>query len=231
MADYQTWKNSVLGQPLDIDRAYGDQCVDVVLDWGEALFPGVAWSTLFPPVPAAKQLFESHNDKYFEAITNNHNDSNQLPEQGDIMVFDGRPGYEDGHTGVCDSASPEGYTLVMQDGSNPIGTTFLQFRPWAYRSCIGWLRARDQVPVGTTPSQSSDSKLFLPSSVLKWRVYRVAGPWTPGHEIAFLWPSAFPPGLTYDIQSKLAANMYQIKTENFGVVAIYAGPDTDAQFK
>lgn len=229
MANYALWKASVIGKGIDVDKAYGDQCVDVDLDWGEALFPGVAWQTLFPPVQNAKDLFATHNPKYFQAIENNKSDPNQLPIQGDIMVFDARPGYPAGHTGVCDSANSEGYELIMQDGTNPAGTTFEQYRPWNYRPCIGWLRAVVQPNNPPVPINTPGTKLFLPSSVQKWRVYRVAGPWTPGNEVAFVWPSLSPPGLTYDIMSRLAANIYQIKTQDFGVVAIYAGPDTDAK--
>lgn len=237
---YQSWLPTVLGKGIDVDKAYGDQCVDVVLDYGEACFPGVGWQTLFPPVPNAKQLFADANPAYFQAIANNHNDPNQLPEIGDVMVFDATPqaGYSNqlnnpaGHTGVCAGAGPDGYNLVMQDGSNPNGTTFIKYSPWKYRPCIGWLRPKlvqaPQPPVVGPPAPSNGETLFLPSSVQKWRVYAVTGPWAPGHEVAFLWPSKFPPGLTYPIQKVVATNVYQIKTQDFGTVAIYAGPDTDA---
>lgn len=231
MINFQAWRHSVIGRAIDVDKEFGDQCVDVDLDYGEALFPGVAWRTVFPPVAKAKQMFGNYNPKYFEQIVNQHSDPNQVPRQGDIMVFDGRPGFEDGHTGVCDDASAEGYSLIMQDGTNPTGTCFEQYRPWGYRPCLGWLRPKVQPITSPPPLTPPGGKLFLPSSVQKWRVYRVAGPWAPGNEIAFLWPSKFPPGLSYSIQARIAANIYQIKTEQFGVVAIYAGPDTDAQFK
>jgi len=233
---YQNWKPGVLGHHIDIDNAYGAQCVDVDLSYGEALFPGVAWSTVFPPVASAKLLGSHHNDTYFEWIENDHNNPNQLPQQGDILVCDSTPqsGYTnpysnpDGHTGVVDSADSSGYTILMQDGSNPGGSAFLQHQAWRYRPVLGWLRPR----LSSTPAPAPTplgKKLFLPASVLRWRVYRVGGPWTVGNEIAFLWPSQFPPGLTYTIEKTLAPNFYQITTQMFGTVAIYAGPDTDAQ--
>lgn len=72
--------------------------------------------------------------------------------------------------------------------------------------------------------------LFLPASNPTWRIYKVGGPYTVGHEIAKLAPAKFG-GLTYTIEATLAPNVYEIKTQDFGNVAIYAGPDTNAQVR
>lgn len=147
---YQSWKPTVLGHGLDIDRAYGDQCVDVDLSYGLALFPGVAWSTVFPPTFLAKNLGDTHNPVYFDWIVNDHNNPNQLPMQGDIIVSDATPqaGYTNtfpnpaGHTGVVDSCNSATYTLIQQDGTNPQGVTFMQTVAWRYRPVLGWLRPK-----------------------------------------------------------------------------------------
>lgn len=233
---YQAWKPTAIGQHIDVDGSFGAQCVDVDLSYGEALFPGKAWSTVFPPVQSAKQMLASHNPSYFDEILNDHSNPNQVPEQGDILVCDATPkaGYSntfpnpDGHTGVVDSADASGYTILMQDGSNPKGSAFLQHQAWLYRPVLGWLRPKLQAAPGPIPAPTGKT-LFLPSSVLQWRVYNVAGPYTTGHQIAFLKPAQFPPGLTYSILATLAVNVYEIQTQDFGKVAIYAGPDTDAK--
>lgn len=80
------------------------------------------------------------------------------------------------------------------------------------------------------PSSPGQKKLFLPGSVDRWRVYRPTGPWTVGNEIAFLRPALFG-GLTYNILGNPAGNVYIIQTQDFGRVAIYAGPDTEARIK
>jgi len=145
--DYQGWKASVLGKVL------GDgQCAAVVVNndqsYTAALFPGVNWESVFAPVESAKQLLTDNNTHYLVAIENDHNDPNQLPQQGDIMVFDSTPsaGYSDaydnpyGHTGVCDGASSAGYTLVQQNApyfGSPVNVTTY---PWHFRPCLGWLR-------------------------------------------------------------------------------------------
>jgi hypothetical protein len=244
---YQSWKPTVLGHGVDVDKAYGNQCVDVVLSYGEALFHGVAWSTVFPPVPSAKYLFTKHNPKYFDVIANDHTNPNQLPQPGDILVCDATPqaGYDntfanpDGHTGVVDHCDSNGYTLLQQDGSHPNGTTFLKTVSWKYRPVTGWLRPKlsstpSPVPSKPIPIPAAASKtVYLPASVLKWRVYNVKGPWTSGHEIAYLYPSKYK-GLAYKILATLGSGIYEIQTHDFGKVAIYTGRpgvDTDAVIK
>lgn len=145
---YQDWKASVLGRVLNIDGVDRGQCTQVDLSWGMALFPNHAWSELFPPVPAARMMFSNYNAGFFQQIANDHSDPNQLPSQGDIMIFDytPQPGYSNpypnpyGHTGVCDSASASGYALLQENSPNfgsPVNVTTY---PWRYRPCLGWLR-------------------------------------------------------------------------------------------
>ncbi len=243
---YANWKPSVLGKHVDIDKSYGAQCVDVVLDIGEAYFLGIAWSTLFPPVSSAKLLGSKHNDKYFEWVPNDHNDPNQLPETGDIMVFDATPasGYTntfenpDGHCGVCDHATSAGYWLLQQNAPATGAAVNVTYYPWKYRPCLGWLRPRLSTTASPAPAPTAKpdngKTLYLPQSVQKWRVYSVQGPWTVGHEVAYLWPSKFKGGLSYKILATLASGVYEIQTEDFGKVAIYTGvpgKDTDAVIK
>lgn len=62
-----------------------------------------------------------------------------------------------------------------------------------------------------------------------WHVYRPEGPYTLPYAIGALDPYHYGP-LTYDILGNPAKDIYLIKTQDFGDVAIYAGPDTVAQF-
>lgn len=237
MADFTTWKNSVLGIGLDIDHAFGDQCVDVVLSWSQACFPSISWGTFFTVGGNAKDLYSGANLTYFDQIANDHHNPDQLPQQGDIAVFAPSPqqGYTstfanpDGHCGVVDSADTGGLWLVQQDGSNPQGVTFEKYRPWLYTECIGWLRPKTGQAPAPTPVGTCGKNLFLPSSVDRWRVYDLSVMPRVGNEKAFLRPSLFPPGLTYQILGNPYPNVYTIQTQNFGVVNIYAGADTDAQ--
>ncbi len=144
---YLDFKNRVAGKKI------GDgQCVSLVVNnsqaYAEYLFPGVSWPTIFPPVPAAKQLFNDANPAYFERIANDHNNPSQVPQQGDVMVFDATPqaGYTNtyqnpyGHTGICESADANGYVLLQQNSPTEGAPVNATHYPWKYRPCIGWLR-------------------------------------------------------------------------------------------
>jgi len=97
------------------------------------------------------------------------------------------------------------------------------------------LKAGDQVvvsetPVVTTPAPTGlPPTLYLPASVSVWHVYDPKGPYTLPHAIHILSPSKFG-GLTYAIVGNPAPHVFLIDTEMYGRVAIYAGPDTEAQF-
>lgn len=69
--------------------------------------------------------------------------------------------------------------------------------------------------------------LNLKPHMTSWRVYAVDGPYTTNYAIATLAPAKFG-GLSYKIYEKKATDVYKIKTENFGYVAIYAPRDNDS---
>ena len=144
---YPAFKAKVLGKVI------GDgQCVALIVNnsnaYTEFLWPGVTWTNIFAPVPSAKDLFTDANPKYFQAIANNHNDPNQVPLQGDVMVFGPTPapGFSntfnnpDGHAGICDSASSAGYALLQQNSPSSGSPVNVKQYPWKFRPCIGWLR-------------------------------------------------------------------------------------------
>lgn len=69
--------------------------------------------------------------------------------------------------------------------------------------------------------------LNLKPHMQAWRVYAVDGPYTTNYAVATLSPSQFG-GLSYKIYEKKATDVYKIKTEMFGYVAIYAPRDADS---
>lgn len=150
---YAAFKNSVIGQQI------GDgECVSLVVNnsraYAEYLFPGVSWPAIFAPVSGAKDLWNSVNTQYFQKIANDTSNSSQLPEQGDVMVFDATPkaGYSNtfanpyGHTGICESADDSGYNLLQQNAPASGQVANVTNYPWRYRPCIGWLRPIPQTP-------------------------------------------------------------------------------------
>lgn len=162
MADLKTWENAVRGVGLNVDGYEGKQCVDVDLSWGQALFPGIPWQTVFPPTPDAKDLLNTYNPHYWDRVFNDHNNPNQIPPPGAVVVYGPTPqyGYTNkydnpyGHTGVCESANPQGVYLIQQDGSDPNTVTSVKFRPWDLSPCLGWLIPKSQTPPKPVPVSS-----------------------------------------------------------------------------
>jgi hypothetical protein len=243
-----TWKSAILGIGLDIDHKYGKQCVDVDLSWGQTLFPGIHYSVLFPPVSAAKDLFDHANTQYFDRSPNNHGDPNQLPQPGDIAVFAAAPedGYTskfpnpDGHTGVVDHADTGSVWLVQQDGSAKNPVVQLVQRPWRYTRCLGWLRPKlphDIPPTATATGSPHDDRigrtLYL-HPVAQWSVYRRGQEPIRSKRIGYLIPKNYnhgingAPGLTYQIVGvSQYPNTVSIVTDSYGLVDIYV--DNDAE--
>lgn len=166
MVTYPTIKATILGHGWDVDgdataTDKGWDCVDVVKKAATMYFPGVPLSTLGIH-GNGNQIFANANPKYFQKIENDEKNANQLPKPGDIMCFDSTPwpGYTStyknpyGHTGICDSATTAGYTLLMQESyTNKVA--FTQYRNWKYRHCQGWLRPIAQpAPAPTTVPKS-----------------------------------------------------------------------------
>lgn len=244
---YQQWKTTVMGQRLNPDGVKADlgQCSQVDISYGEALFPGVPWYQLFPPTPNAKDFGNVHNGTYFTWIVNDHNNPNQLPEQGDIGVFDATPqtGYTNtfnnlsGHTGVFDSASPSGYTLTQENA--PVsgeGVNITEYA-WHFRPCLGWLHPNlpnIPSPVPTPPNVSLIGKILYLHPVSVWHVYKVGSQPILSNTIGYLVPKNYnhgpsgEPGLTYPILGvSKYPNTVTIKTDTYGMVDIYV--DGDAQ--
>ena len=225
---YQDFKNRVLGKVI------GDgQCVALVVNNSQAyiefLYPGVNWTIIIPPVPDAR-LMAGKGNSYLEWIENDHNNPNQVPVQGDIMIFDATPqaGYSNptvnpsGHTGICESADSNGYVLLQQNSptyGSPVNTK--QFA-WRFRPCIGWYHPTNAPSPAPNPTPTPTSHtVFLPSTTGPWHLYNDDGPYTPNAAKALLYPSQYPPGLTYVIQQDRGNGVYIINTQMFGQGAIW----------
>lgn len=240
---YQSWKNSILGIPLNVDGSFGAQCVDEALSWGMAVFPGHSWSELFPPVNSAKDMYEHYNPAFWDRVENDHNDPNQVPPQGAVAIFAASPeaGYtstfenEDGHCGVVDHADGQYIYLMQQDAGLNGGASMLRARAWRYTRLIGWLIPKVGAAPTPAPAPSEDPRigktLFL-HAVPKWRVYRVGDQPLGSNAVGFLTPANYnhgpdgQPGLTYPIEGvSQYPNTVTIKTDTYGYVDIYVDQD------
>lgn len=227
-AIYQSWKTSVLGKQI------GDgQCVSLIDDtpqsYVEKLFPNLNWTRVFGPVVGAKDLAGAANPAYLTWVANDHNNPNQLPPQGAIMIFGATPasGYTNtfdnpfGHDGVCENATSAGYALVQQNAPSTGSKTNVTNYPWKFRPCLGWFVLADTpippVPPAPTPSKHT---IFLPPTTGPWHLYNDNGPYTPSAAKGLLVPADYG-GLYYDIVEDKGNGVYVINTQMFGQGAIY----------
>jgi hypothetical protein len=219
---YPLFKSNVLGKVI------GDgQCVSLIVNnsnaYIEYLFPGVSWPSIIHSVVGAKDM-AGINNSYVQWIANNHSDPNQLPTQGDIMIFDGTPspGYENtytnpyGHCGVCESASSSGFVLLQQNAPSSGSPVNAHSYDWRFRPCLGWLHPLVGQPAPSPIPAPSGETITLPATTGPWHAYPVGGPYnpyTPG--LPLLWPSKFG-GLTYKIDNNRGNGIYTITTQDFG---------------
>jgi len=230
MTMYDQFKATVLGKKLTevqgITDPYGVQCV--VLDWAYAdfLYPNVSIQQDIS-TGNAKTIFANANPAYFDKIANNHNDPNQLPEKGDIMVFDATPeaGFSnqfanpDGHTGICDSATSAGYFLLEQNAPASGEGVNVSERAWKYDPCIGWLRPKviETSPApAPVPTSKTPKTIHYAQTIGPVHLYDVGGPYTPSKAKAVLIPANFKGGITEQIVAYRGNGIYTIKTADFG---------------
>lgn len=229
MSVYTDFKARVLGHVI------GDgQCVSLVVNnsaaYVEALYPGVNWTNIIAPVPDAR-LMAGKSNSYLTWIANDHNNPNQNPAQGDIMVFDKTPtaGYSNqtnnpsGHTGICDSANASGYTLLQQNSPSYGSAANVTTYPWKFRPCLGWYHPTgggSPAPAPTPQPPSTGHTVFLPPTTGPWHLYNEGGPYNPSQAKGLLVPSQFG-GLTYNILNDRGNGVYTIQTQMYGRGDIY----------
>lgn len=231
---YEQFKERVLG------KVVGDgQCVSLVVNnsnaYVEALYPGVSWPSIMAPVASAYQL-AGKSDTYLLWTANDHNDPNQLPEKGDIMVFGPTPeaGYTDefsnpdGHCGICDSATPEGYYLLQQNAPAFGQAANVTEYDWKFRPCLGWYHPTN-APVPSSTPVSTQQTITLPEATGPWHLYKVGGPYNPNNSanvLGLIEPEVLHEALTYPIVKNLGNGIYVINSKDYGQGALWTNGST-----
>lgn len=231
---YQAWKATVKG-------LIGDgECVSLAVNnsgaYVEYLFPGVSWPNVIAPVVGARSVLNAANPAYFDVVENDHNNPNQVPPQGAIMIFDATPHdtpaprsvnrfvNPDGHLGINDddSADGNGFNLFQQNAPAFRQAPNTTHYAWNYRYCLGWLIPKlgvDPTPP-PVPPQPVGKTIFLPPTTGPWHLYPEGGPYTYAAAKALLYPSQYG-GITYKIEADRGNGIYTVTTEMFGRGDLY----------
>lgn len=157
----EQWFNSILGTKLDPDGHYGLQCVDLVDHYAQYIF-GVPWQQCVGGVNGARNLMAVAPEKYWIKIYNDPANLSQIPERGDVFVYDGDDLNEFGHTGAVDWADLLRIEAVQQDGfakpwrwvdgafysDKPAHRYTLSYYQRGTGPLLGWLRPRPEMVIG-----------------------------------------------------------------------------------
>lgn len=106
------WFSAALGNDLDPDGHYGNQCVDAVDHYAEFIF-GVPWPRSVGAVSGARQLLDVAPDEFWTRIDYYHG---FIPQRGDVLVYGGDQYNQWGHTAPTEGATNTYIDVLQQDG-------------------------------------------------------------------------------------------------------------------
>ena len=171
--EVEEWLRTANGVAMDPDKSYGNQCVDLVDAFGEAIF-GVPWNVCVGGVVGANQLLDAAPDKYWIRVDNNPADPNLLPPRGAIVVTSGDATNPWGHTYAVLEARTSGAKAMQQDGfaeprkfvnggwysNKPAHIAELPWEAAGMGYTLGWLIPRENMIVDTGAAE----RLGLPGA-------------------------------------------------------------------
>lgn len=120
------WVNGTIGQHLDFDKLYGQQCTDYFNYYYQYLTGRSPYSDGYS-VPGAKDIFAVPNPRFTKIL-----DSPKLkPQPGDIMIYGSKWGGGYGHVEIVQSSNSRGAYLVGENQhGNPREGVIRVYRTW-----------------------------------------------------------------------------------------------------
>jgi len=210
---YAQFKNEWNGRRVDYDHVYAFQCVDLIEEYCHELGVNGVYGNAIDYAQHPSTAFAGN----FERVNNY--------QPGDVVVLYGLPGNPYGHIGIFDHSDASGIWLLEQnatgsaDGLGKSAIGVWRAIPTSRVAAI-W-RYKGSTPIPSPPP--ARSTVFLPSSVLTWRLYYVGSLLRPNtsDQKAVLAPHQFPPGLTYKIDAWVGDYAVVIDTQMFGKGTIW----------
>ena len=181
------WIATAPGLALNPDRAYGNQCVDAVDAYAQAIF-NVPWPVCVGGVQGAKQLLDRAPDEFWIRTDNDPGNPALIPSNGDVVVFGGNAANEWGHTAIVDSADQNGMWVIQQDGfaeprifvdggwysNKPAHRAWLPYWGPGTGMIAGWLTPRPEKIINYVPPASHapllpNQRLTVPDAQVGYR--------------------------------------------------------------
>lgn len=228
MSKFTEFMNKYKGIPVDVDGAYGEQCVDLFNAWNRD-YNGCYINCR--PSGYAKSLAENKANngilKYFTETPVN----NMI--EGTVVVWGNCKSCPNSHVGFFIKDNGNGSFQCFHQHVQ--GKNYPLISNMKYEGIIGAF-IPNQLLCENSNKVEETKKLYLPASSSSWRVYAMdkepVKKKKDGSENAtgFLNPKKFG-GLEYDILGWTWPNVAIIQTRDFGKVQIYVAPSTGAIIK
>lgn len=231
---FNEFKSKYLGQTVDVDGAFGGQCVDLFNAWNRD------YNNCYincQPTGYARSIAEN---KANNGILNYFNETavNNMIE-GTVVVYGKCNFAPEGH--VCFFVKDNGDGTYQALQQNAGGRQYVTIDSNPYSGIIGAFipkqvqeefsrKLEEQKRDETASQQTTAQKLYLPASAESWRIYDLNVAPVRGNEKGFLKPSKFG-GLEYDILGWSQNDVAIIQTRDFGQVQIYVASNTGATIK
>lgn len=228
---FNEFKERYLGKTVDVDGAFGGQCVDLFNAWNRD-YNGCYINCA--PTGYARSLAENKENNgilnYYKETTIN----NMI--EGTVVVYGACPFAPVGHVGFFIEDNGNGTFKCLQQNYNNQQVVTINNNP--YNGIIGaFIPNQVQEEFNRKLEEQkkeeeikSDIKyLNLNANIDTWRVYAMDVVPVKGNECSFIKPSKFG-GLSYTILGYTMENVAIIETRDFGQVQIYIGHDTTGKY-
>lgn len=156
-----SYANAHLNQSIDNGQGgYAGECVSLAIRVMNAEY-GVPYGTLYcSNTGGARDLYEQFDGKipqYFDRIANDPNNWNQLPQEGDLIIWGTYMG-KYGHIAVCLTGNP---LRVFQQLGTPVFKRSEIVNYPNYNGVLGWLRPKKQSTNNQGGTMDQQQKQFI----------------------------------------------------------------------
>ena len=228
---FNEFKEKYLGKTVDVDGAFGGQCVDLFNAWNRdynKCYINCA------PTGYARSLAEN---KANNGILKHFNETaiNNMIE-GTVVVYGQCKFAPVGHVGFFIEDNGDGTFKCLQQNYNNQQVVTINNNP--YSGIIGaFIPKQVQEEFNRKLEEQKKQEevkeeakyLNLNADIDEWRVYPMNVAPVKGNECKKIKPSKFG-GLSYTIRGYSQQHVAIIETRDFGQVQIYIGPDTTGKY-